>query len=772
VTEEIRIANLVVGVTGDSDDATSALQDIAKMAQTSLKRLQGSVSGASETLENIDENLEDVANSATHTGARIELLERAFDELRNIKDIATETARLGATSLRAAERLEKFAGSGYASVTMLDAFNRGSDNTVDKMTAMTYASGLLQQGIVDTSTEMEFIVEVATRLGDQTVGATTRIEKLSQLLRNQSIKLLDDFGVSSGVVKDKIEKLQAATAGLSREQAFEIAFFEEARKSLDILGERQDNYATSIERMDAKLKDARVEIGEKLAPAMGALAEIISKMDAGSIMLASSLTGVLGIATKLSGGFGNLATKLGTSTLALGGLTVALFALVGAMAAVNNVNKEFAEGEKKVVGALHSWSNEASAAIASGDELKDVVADLGSRARETQDILHANGNALEDLATTLVRVRDGEKITNETLERGARVIAQHSDSLEEANQMVAIFNEKLGDSEIKLDKFTAASLRAAAATPFKDLVGTTTGAVQEMMDTLKESTDVIAGHEASTSRYAAAADDYVAKYTEISEMEKRRIDGIAAMMMGMEDATVIEEAHNDALRQAIEIEEARIAAIENRRQSQLDLNESLMDASRQEFAQTAIEQIKQKQEAGLITFDKYAAAVVEIQDKFGLADDASRAMTLGLGELVEGFETDKITDMANALELLYQDAQDGAIAFDAIIEKVNQLGDSAGNLADVANVINMGNGSQTGGVFNAATGQWQEASPTTGGGAIYDASTGQFSSGPGPSQAQQLQQGGVTIYGGLSIEGVQDVEGLLEQLQSFMPPTS
>jgi hypothetical protein len=190
--------------------------------------------------------------------------QRLTDMAAQLPQIAAQTFQMGVQSQSATLRFERFAGSAERAEELLTAFQVATDGTVDRMGAMTSAARLLQMGLVSNSDEMATVAQIATRLGDQTQGATDRISDFSLLLANQSIPRLDNFGISSGKVRARIKELQAATKDLSREEAFKIAVMEEGRKSLDILGDSSELASVKIDKLKAATKDAQAGLGEML----------------------------------------------------------------------------------------------------------------------------------------------------------------------------------------------------------------------------------------------------------------------------------------------------------------------------------------------------------------------------------------------------------------------------------------------------------------------------------------------------------------------------
>ena len=84
---------------------------------------------------------------------------------------ALEFVELGANVDAAEDRLAAFAGGAREAREYLDAFSEATDGTVDRMSAMGSASKLLGMGLVENADELAAMAEMATKLGDQTMGA-------------------------------------------------------------------------------------------------------------------------------------------------------------------------------------------------------------------------------------------------------------------------------------------------------------------------------------------------------------------------------------------------------------------------------------------------------------------------------------------------------------------------------------------------------------------------------------------------------------------------
>ncbi|MDR0608015.1 MAG: hypothetical protein LBG52_06870 [Candidatus Peribacteria bacterium] len=91
-------------------------------------------------------------------------------------------------------------------------------------------------------------------------SATQSMADFAALLANQSLPRLDTFGISSGKVRERIEELMNATAGMTREEAFMTAVMEEGTKSMERLGVQSDTAGEKMQKMNTMLYNAKVNI--------------------------------------------------------------------------------------------------------------------------------------------------------------------------------------------------------------------------------------------------------------------------------------------------------------------------------------------------------------------------------------------------------------------------------------------------------------------------------------------------------------------------------
>lgn len=179
---------------------------------------------------------------------------------------AIELGKLGAQAERTERGFTTISGGADKAAANLDAMMRATNGAIDRTTAMGLANQMMQMGLADSADSLAKNAEMATRLGAAMgVDAITAMENWNAMLANQSLPRLDTYGISSGRVRTRINELMAATADLTREQAFNIAVMEEGQAALDRLGPAIEDNALKIEQSQAAWADLKNEIGMALS---------------------------------------------------------------------------------------------------------------------------------------------------------------------------------------------------------------------------------------------------------------------------------------------------------------------------------------------------------------------------------------------------------------------------------------------------------------------------------------------------------------------------
>lgn len=200
---------------------------------------------------------------------------------KKILDTANELGNLALQADTAKARFEAFAGGARQAADVLSAVKAATGGALSEMDAMTASTKLMQMGLASSADEVATLTNMAIKLGDQTMSAGERVNDFALLLANQSVMRLDNFGISSGKVRQRIQELQEATPGLTREMAFMQATVEIGTQSLDKLATGVGSATMAAQQSKAAWADLKVEIGRSFSggvmEAQGATGGLIRK---------------------------------------------------------------------------------------------------------------------------------------------------------------------------------------------------------------------------------------------------------------------------------------------------------------------------------------------------------------------------------------------------------------------------------------------------------------------------------------------------------------
>jgi hypothetical protein len=645
-----------------------------------------------EGLKNIDTAQDESGKSAVELAAQIELVEKAYDAVKSAVGEAIELAELGVQAERVEERFRAFAGEIGDADELLAAFQRGAGGTVDKMTAMSSAAKLLQMGLVQNNDEMEMVVEIATRLGDQTQSAGDRVADFALLLANQSIPRLDNFGISSGKVRARIEELQKAFPGMSREAAFSQAVFEEGSKSLDILGERTMDAGAKMEMARAKIADMRVEMGQRLLPIVATAFGLIENLNSGTMALVAVMTGAAGALIKFGGGLagasekiGTLATKLGTSTAALGALAAATVVLVEVAGNLKETLDGMSAAQDNAQAAAGTLGDQVSALVADGMSLEDAMAQVGDKVENaTAKFNDATVLGVIPLSNAFNAGSEFAKTMAEAQSSLQGVLVANTETHGQYVEQVIAYNATLDEGTEKLwimseAEFDATQKRQAGIGPLTEIIGR----FQDYTTTLTDVVSVVETDYTPAWMTAQRVEEgFSQSQAQASQRMQDRERALGSLSNATEDSTKIvaaaaREAENRA---SIEEKAARIedmqatsalasaAALEEKRQKDIatvqaeqDLAQSVMNASDAMIAQTFIQGLD-PEAMGLTA---YKQAVEDIQLAFGLATPESIKLAHGITQGIDAANAGEIAygDLDQFINDLIADSETGADTF-------------------------------------------------------------------------------------------------------------
>jgi len=720
----IDVGTLRTKWTGDTDDVQSSVQQASSVVKQSFEKIKSAGSLVTGTFDKVRDFGGRAKESLDKLDISAEGLSQTYGTLKNNFDEGAALAELGAASLRVEDRFNKFSAAAGGADEIMTAFQKGVGGTASEMDAMAISSGLLQAGLVKDAAGMERVTEVASRLGNQTTDVSSRIGEFSQLLKNQSIQLLDNFGISSGKVKERIKELQAETKGMTREEAFLTATFEQADAALAVLGPRTDDYLTSMERQQAAAANLEVEIGQKLAPAYAKVADFQANMNAETAIAIKGFQTGFGTAVELSGGidklainFGKLASKMGTSSMALGGLGLGIGALVLAneqlQQQLDKMNKSFdaAEDAGSKLGTrfegLTSESDEWGLAIV------EVAAKLNN-ATEIYDSNIVTGTALGKVFGADAAMADTMSASldsvNAELMRGSSSYGNYIDNVLKLNSSIKDSDAKM-TSHLKTvfeatKKEQAAAEAVAAMTDEQraqwEEIQTWTNALSENKDTLETHTmaewDAInaqeAAHEAARERLDITGQQVEAETlaTQTIRDEMLALEGLTAAETSSTEArgaalvTTQELALAEEQQTAIAEKASRVADMQAesalRTAEAFEIERDNANKLATETANLAIS-LKDATEAdiakrfiGMLDPEKmgakaYTKAVTDIGLKSGIMDETSVRLATDMAALAVAVNDNVIPmdDVSAALDTVSVNAETGEQSVEDLIDQ-------------------------------------------------------------------------------------------------------
>ncbi len=190
-----------------------------------------------------------------------------------IAAVAVAAAGLASSSLKAAEASRSVTsaftslsgGAAFATVN-LRAMTKATRGLISETEQMQIANQLLGMRIVSSADELEEVVGVSRRLGKEFrgLGARDAAEEFAIMIANMSVARLDSFGLSSGIVRKRINELMKETQGMTREAAFFQATMEEGQATIERLGPEILTTADASSTLSAEWANLKVVMGETI----------------------------------------------------------------------------------------------------------------------------------------------------------------------------------------------------------------------------------------------------------------------------------------------------------------------------------------------------------------------------------------------------------------------------------------------------------------------------------------------------------------------------
>lgn len=283
------------------DELEKGWEDVDKFSRKASKGMDEVAKSnvkVSKTLEDTSDALEDVADETEKVskksakmskgqqilaGAMRAVGENIVGLVKDLPRMAVELAKAGAASLRQSKALDNLAkAAGTSGGAIVSAIQEASDFTIDKMTAMSAANKAMLLDVAKTPEQFEKLTKVATTLGRAMgLDAAKSIDDFVTAAGRQSIMIADNLGLTIKV--SEASEAYAKKLGITvkemdsaqKKQAFLNAMLEAGEVKMAELGESTLDAAGSIERAEAQVLDLKTALGEKLAPALATVADML-----------------------------------------------------------------------------------------------------------------------------------------------------------------------------------------------------------------------------------------------------------------------------------------------------------------------------------------------------------------------------------------------------------------------------------------------------------------------------------------------------------------
>lgn len=259
---------LTVKVTGDSSQLVAALNK----AQAELAQLDRQSNGAIG-------GMDDLARASTGTGGALSGMGSMLagigwaGAIAGAVALGTELYNVGRASQVALNTFTQLQGGAEQASASLQMLREATNFTVPDTTLMSISNLYTQMGLATDPAEVARLAQMGAELG-MAMGqsAEEAMRTFSALLANQSIELLDQFGISSGKVRDRIKELQEANQGLARDQAFVTAVLEIGAVAQERINVAIEKNVSSVAQLTTRFQNLMAEMGKPIASAVESVA--------------------------------------------------------------------------------------------------------------------------------------------------------------------------------------------------------------------------------------------------------------------------------------------------------------------------------------------------------------------------------------------------------------------------------------------------------------------------------------------------------------------
>lgn len=267
------------------------------MAQTQELKTELIIEAIERGFDNVVESFNKIGEGGEKAKKGTEVFGLSLTDLKSGIDLAlgagrqftkwmgdvVDLAKEGVAFERSAFALEGYAGSADMAEESVRLMIETLDGGISKIEATSNATRLFSMGLATNAEEAARVAEVAVTLGNAVGNTGDSFSDFTLMLANQSIMRLDNFGLSSGRVRERINELMESTEGLDRQTAFLTATLEEADRKMIQLDQAGFENVSTYDKLEAAADDAmltlKLLIKDALEPAAQAAVDLITWSD-------------------------------------------------------------------------------------------------------------------------------------------------------------------------------------------------------------------------------------------------------------------------------------------------------------------------------------------------------------------------------------------------------------------------------------------------------------------------------------------------------------
>jgi hypothetical protein len=282
-------------ITRDLNALTRALDDLAKKEGT----VSEAGTKAEKSLAGMTKpgglNWRQTAQDIFFAGQAIQTL---AGSVKGVLDTANALRQLGDAQRAATLSLEAVAGTRYDDY--MDAISEATLGTVTQTDAAALAVKELRLKLVDSADEAErftHTMAIIAASNPELGGTAEAVNQIALTIANMSYMRLDQLGLSAATVRARVNELKDEIKGLSTEEAFKMAVFEELDKQAAQLGDTILQTTDATHRLGAEWTNLKANVGERISLGIEGLIEgVPALLKAVYDLEKAELTGGKGIA--------------------------------------------------------------------------------------------------------------------------------------------------------------------------------------------------------------------------------------------------------------------------------------------------------------------------------------------------------------------------------------------------------------------------------------------------------------------------------------------